>query len=160
MRAKTIKKKQTLAEAQLRRANLAMVVKSTDSTQPSMPSTAQMVLIFCPACSEPKDININAFWERDGNHRFKNYRCVSQACKHTKNLHRLGKWNRRLGSDTVLIHDWLKYNICDTSKERPATITPDLYKTQIMTSAEGDTTAKRQMPSPSQEDGKKRRKNT
>ena len=143
---------EVLEAAQMRRANLALVVKSTDSTPPSMLSTAQIVQIFRPACSEPKDININAFWERGGNHRFKNHRCVSQVCTLRTNL---GKWNRHLGSDTVIVQDWLKYNKCDKSKDRPAKITPDLYRTQVITSAEGNKTTKRQMPSPPQEDGQK-----
>ena len=147
---------QAAEETKMGAATHAVVVQANANPRVPLSSALPMVQIFCPACSEPKTVDMNSLWEKDSTIRFRNATCASQVCK--SKPHRIGKWLRRRKDATI--QAWLTLNTCLKYKERPAHMTVEVYNTQETDDVAMRTALKRKSPIVSAPTAKRERKSS
>ena len=78
-----------------------------------------------------EDIDMNLFWERESHyHRFRRVCCTAEGCK-TQTV-RVDRWLRRPHVVENTIKAWLAHNGILKEDARPASMTVDLYMSQVV----------------------------
>ena len=93
--------------------------------------TEQKITIYCPVCFLAKEVDINKFWQTNGDNRFCKVQCSTDTCK--MNTTRIGTW-LRLPDKSDTIEVWLRANnFLECNGERTLTKIISLYTSQNMT---------------------------